>query len=309
MKRLSLIISLLIVMGLILSACAPALAATPTQAAIALTDGLGRQVTLAGPAQKIVSLAPSNTEILFALGAGAQVIGRDELSDYPGEAKKVYSIGSTFNALNLEEITKLQPDLVLAAGINTPEQVKSLENLKLTVFYLANPKDLEGLYTNLETVGQLTGHQAEAKGLVNGLRKRVQAVVDTVAKATTHPKVFYELDATDPSKPWTSGPGTFIDRLITMAGGVNIGDALKSDYAQLSLEEILVQNPDIILLGDAAYGMTPDKVKERTGWAEIKAVKGGKLLTFDDNLVSRPGPRMVDGLEQIARLLHPELFK
>ena len=126
-------------------------------------------------------------------------------------------------------------------------------------------------------------------------------------KASTTPKVFYELDGTDPSKPWTAGPGTFVDLLIKKAGGVNVGNALTSDWAQISQEALIVANPDIIILGDASYGLTIDQVKARPGWDGIQAVKTGKVLLFDDNLVSRPGPRMVDGLESLVKIIHPEL--
>jgi iron complex transport system substrate-binding protein len=126
---------------------------------------------------------------------------------------------------------------------------------------------------------------------------------------TQRPKVFYELDSTDPNAPYTAGAGTFIDTLIGMAGGDNVGQALGSQYGQLSLEKLLVENPDVILLGDSAYGATPESVAGRPGWEALAAVKDQRVYPFDDNLVSRPGPRLVDGLEAIARLLHPELFK
>ena len=293
-----------VVLALILSACASP--AAPQPAPIQLTDGLGRQVTLAGPAQKIVSLAPSNTEILFAIAAGKQVIGRDDFSDYPPEAKPIASVGGV-QSYNYEAIAKMQPDLVLAAGINSSEQVKSLETLKITVYYLANPTDMNGLYANLNTVGKLSGHEKEAADLTASLQKRVQAVDTKIAKAAGKPKVFYELDGTDPAKPWTAGPGTFVDLLIKKAGGENVGAALKSDWAQISQEALIIANPDIIVLGDASYGLTIDQVKTRPGWDGIKAVKSQNILLFDDNLVSRPGPRMVDGLETLVKIIHPEL--
>ena len=123
------------------------------------------------------------------------------------------------------------------------------------------------------------------------------------------PTVYYELDGTDPSKPYTAGPGSFVDALIARAGGANIGATLSSQYAQISLEQLLVANPDLILLGDSAYGTTPESVKQRSGWGGLTAVKNGNIFPFDDNLVSRPGPRLVDGLEALAKLLHPDLFK
>jgi iron complex transport system substrate-binding protein len=276
---------------------------------LTLTDGLGRTVTLSGPAQKVVSLAPSNTEILYALGAGSQVAGRDELSDYPAEAKELPAVGGSYGGFNNEAIVSLNPDLVLAAEINPPELVKTLEDLGLTVFYLKNPIDLEGVYENLRIVGELTGHMEEADTLNQALKARVEAVTEKTASVTSRPKVYYELDATDPNAPYTAGPGTFIEMLITMAGGQNVGSSLGSAWAQISAEELVVQNPEIILLGDAAYGVTPESVAARAGWENLAAVKNERVFPFDDNLASRPGPRLVDALEAMAPLLHPELFQ
>jgi iron complex transport system substrate-binding protein len=276
---------------------------------IVLTDGLNRQVTLPAPAQRIISLAPSNTEILFAIGAGNQVVGRDELSDFPAEAKEIPPVGSSFTGLNNEAILNLKPDLLLATGVNTPEQVKEFEDLGLTVYYLPNPVELEDMYQNLLVTGQLTGHEDEAASLVETLKGRVEAVVGKTAPVSALPKVFYELDSTDPNAPYTAGAGTFIDTLIQMAGGQNVGSVLESEYGQLSTEELLVQNPDLILLGDAAYGVTVESVGQRAGWEELDAVKNGQVYAFDDNLISRPGPRLVDALEELAKRIHPELFE
>ena len=284
----------------------------PTAAApqpIELTDGLGHVVKLAGPAQRIVSLAPSNTEILFALGAGAQVVGRDAFSDFPPDAKQVPDIGSSLDKLNTEAIVAQKPDLVLAADINSADQVKTLQDLGLTVYQVSNPKDFDGLYQNLIAVGQLTGRGPAAQTLIDDSKARVAAVAEKVKGETAIPKVYYELDATDPAKPFTPGPGTFVDKLITLAGGQNIGGTLKSQWAQISSEELVAQDPDIILLGDAAYGISVESIGQRAGWGNLKAIKANAVYTFDDNLVSRPGPRLVDGLETIARLLHPDLFK
>ncbi len=319
MLRKTLIFTLLLAL---LAACAPQTTPTvvpATQAAtavpateavgITLTDGLGREVTLDGPAQRIISLAPSITEMLFAVGAGSQTVGRDEASNYPDEALNVTSIGTTYSDLNTEAILALEPDLVIAAEANTPEQVKSLEDLGITVYYLKNPVTFAELYEQVELFGQFTGHEEEAKALAESLAARVDVVTTAVANVTEKPKVFYELDGTDPSKPWTTGAGTFIDTLITMAGGVNIGGVLSEPYPQISVEEIVRQNPDFILLGDAAYGVTIESVAARAGWGDLTAVKDGNIFAFDDNLASRPGPRLVDGLEAMLKILHPELVK
>lgn len=275
--------------------------------ALTFTDDLGRKVTLDAPARRIVALAPSLTEFLFAVGAGSQVVGRDELVDFPAEALDVPSIGSAYGTLNTEAILALEPDLVLAAEINTPEQVNELEGLGLTIYYLANPLTFEELYEQVELMGRMTGHEAEAAALAESLSTRVEAVESAVADVTDKPTVFYEIDGTDPSKPWTTGPGTFMDTMISLAGGVNIGNVLSDAFAQMSVEEILAQDPDFILLGDTKYGVTIESISERTGWADLTAVKEGRVFAFDDNLASRPGPRLVDGLEELLKILHPEL--
>ncbi len=304
MLRKFLLIALLISL---LAACAPQ--ATPTVATpLTFTDGLGREVKLNGPAQRVVSLAPSNTEILFAIGAGDQVVGRDQLSDFPEAAKALTDIGSTFDALNTEQIVSLKPDLVLAAEINTPVQVKQLEDLGLTVYYLKNPLTLEEMYGNLETVAQLTGHKEEAATLIESLKARVAAIDKKIASISSRPNVFYELDATDPAKPYTAGKGTFITQLIDRAGGHNIAADLDG-YPQMSLEQVVAADPAFIILGDARYGITLESIAQRPGWENLTAVKNGQVVPFNDDLVSRPGPRLVDALEELAKLLRPELFQ
>jgi iron complex transport system substrate-binding protein len=286
----------------------PPASAVPATGSITLADGLNRTVTLAGPAQRVVSLAPANTEILFSIGAGAQVVGRDETSDYPAEALAFPTIGG-YSGFNLEAIVALHPDLVLAGGINTPELVASLEQLGLTVYFLPNPTTLEEMYTNLETVARLTGHESETAALVKSFKVRVAAVDEKILPLSYGPTVYYELDATEPTKPFTAGPGSFVDLLIARAGGINIGAELKGQWAQISLEQLVVANPAIIILGDAAYGETPEKVAQRPGWGTLTAIQTGQVFPIDDNLVSRPGPRLVDGLEAMAKLLHPGVFK
>jgi iron complex transport system substrate-binding protein len=307
MVRKTLILILLIAL---MTACAPQAAPTADSVStqLSFTDGLGREITLAETPQRIVSLAPSNTEILFAVGAGSQVVGRDEFSDYPAEAESIEVIGGSFGEYNVEAIVALEPDLVLAAEINPPELVQQLEDLDLTVYYLSNPTTLEGMYTNLEIVASLTGH--DVTELVDSLKARVAAIDEKIMILSSRINVFYEIDATDPTKPWTYGPGTFGDLLISRAGGYNIGGNAENDpYPQLSLEQIVASNPSVIILGDAMWGVTPESVVERPGWESIEAVKSNNIFPIDDNLISRPGPRLVDGLEQIAKLLRPGLIE
>ncbi len=302
----------LFVLALLVSACAAPATPQPTAVptGISVADGLGRVVKLAGPAQKIVSMAPSNTELLFAVGAGKQVIARDDFSDFPAEVSALPKIGGT-NKYNIEQIVALKPDLVLMAEINTPEQVKSIEDLGITVYYLANPKTLEDMYTNLLIVASLTGHEKDAASLIETLKTRVAALDEKLKAVTSRPVVFYELDSTDPAKPYTAGPGTFVDLLIVRAGGANLTTAagIKDPYPQVSVEQVVTTDPDKIVLGDSMWGTTIESVGQRPGWEKLKAVVGQQIFPFDDNLVSRPGPRLVDGLEALAKLIHPELFK
>ncbi len=315
---------------LLLAACAPAATPAPAPTAVppteapapvptdvpapvaeTFTDGLGREVSLTLPVQKIVSIAPSNTELLFAVGAGAQVVGRDTFSDYPAEALALPDLGSGYPSYNVEVILTLEPDLVLASPLTASEQIQSLADQGLSVYVLPNPKTLDDLYVNLQTVGKLTGHESEAAALVEGLQARVKAITEKTASVQEKPLVFYELDASqDANAPWTTGPGTFMEMLLGLAGARNAGSVLQGEWATISLEELLKQDPDFILLGDALYGgVTPEAVAARPGWETLTAVKEGRVYEFDDNTVSRPGPRMVDGLEALAKLLHPELFK
>ena len=304
---------LLLFLCLSLAACSPAAqapAASPTPAPITLTDGLGNSITFDKPYQKIVSLAPSNTEILYAIGAGDQVVARDAFSDYPEAAKQVQDIGGGWGDFNTEAILALAPDLVLAAELTPAEQAKAMQELGLNVYYLSNPKTLEGMYDNLRTVALLTGHEAETETLIESLKSRVATVDAKIAGMAEKPVVFYELDGTDPNAPWTSGPGTFVDLLVSKAGGTNLGNLLESSWAQISVENLVTEDPDVIVLGDAVWGgVTPEAVAARAGWDSLSAIKNDKIFPFDDNLISRPGPRMVDGLEQLAKLLHPELFQ
>jgi iron complex transport system substrate-binding protein len=324
-KNRTMILRLILITTWMLSACSSTFSSTlvgkttsissPTeitisQTSIQLSDGLSRQVVLATPTQRVVSLAPSNTEILFAIGAGPQVVGRDAFSDYPAEAENVTVVSGGFGELNTEVILAKKPDLILASSLTPPEQISALEELGLTVFALGNPIDFEGMYNNVLLVARMTGHEPEAKVLIGSLKMRVVAIEDKIALTEKRPLVFYELDGTDPSAPWTSGPGTFVDTLIYMAGGENLGHSLDGEWVQISIEELIRRNPDSILLGSAHWGgVTPEEVEARSGWDALDAIKNNNLFTFEDNLVSRPGPRLVEGLETMAKLLHPELFQ
>lgn len=316
MKRLLKLLLPLILISSVLAGCGSTTNTAEIEApmegistSIVLTDGLGREVTLANPATRIVSLSPSNTELLYAVGAGDQIVGRDSFSDYPADASALPDIGGGYSEYNLEMLLSLEPDLVLAAEINTAELVQSIEDLGIQVFYIKNPLTLDDLYTTIQNVGLLSGHEDAAQQVISEATERVAVIVSTIENATTTPTVFYELDATDPTKPYTPGQDTFYSTLIQMAGGKNVGDAMETSWAQISLEELLIQDPDIILLGDSIWGITPESLVDREGWSTLSAVQSGNVFPFDDNLLARPGPRLIDGLEALAQVIHPEVFE
>jgi iron complex transport system substrate-binding protein len=312
---------------LLLAACSPAEEAAETAAPpiaevqptatesieatfpLTFVDGMGREITLDAYPERIVTTSPSIAEMLFAIGAGDLVVGRDDFSIFPEAILDVPSFGSLFSDFPAETILGMEPDLVIAAQVISADQVQMMEDLGLTVYWQANPATFDELYENISSIAALVGHEEEAATLNADLQARVGAVAEAVAAAETQPVVFYELDATDPSNPWTSGSGTFIDLIITSAGGVNAAAGLDGSFAQISVEALIVQNPAFIILGDADFGgVTAEAVAARGGWDSILAVANGDIYPVDSNWFSVPGPRLIDGLELMARTIHPELF-
>ena len=273
---------------------------------ISVVDDAGRTVEITKTPQRIISLAPSNTEILFALGLGDKVVGVTDFCNYPEEAKSIEQVGTYFEP-NIEKIFSLSPDLVLAIT-GLPEVIAKLGELGIPALIL-DPSDLEAVLADIQLVGKVTGAEKEAEALVSEMRGRIAVVTEKATEVEERPMVFCEIDATDPSKPWTTGPGSFMDAMILLSGGTNVAADAESAWVQFSAEEIIAKDPDIIILADSKYGVTPESVRERPGWEVITAVKEGAIFDIDDDLISRPGPRIVDGLEAVARIIHPELFE
>jgi iron complex transport system substrate-binding protein len=280
--------------------------ATPgaTTYPLTITDDAGRKVTVAKRPQRIVSLAPSNTEILYSLGLGDRVVGVDEFSNYPPEAQSKPKIGS-YSAANLEQVLAREPDLVLASGITRPDVLTALSSQGLAVVVL-NPSDLTGVLANLTLVGQVADVSVDAGRLRAGLEGRIAAVAEMVKGTTTKPRAFVELD---PTMFYSVGPKSFVDDLITRAGGVNIAADTGTPYPQLSQEQILAKDPEVILLADGSQEVTPASVQARPGWGNVSAVKSGRIVVLDEDVFLRSGPRSVDALEMMLRYLHPELFR
>lgn len=272
-------------------------------ATISVVDDHGTRLTLAAPPHRLISLAPNVTEILFALGLGHDVVGVSSYSDYPSAAKRLPQVIS-YSTVDYEKILSLKPDLVVAAGIVPQMAIDKLRSLHVPVL-VTDPHNIAGILHDIRLVGVATGMPTAGRALAARLQTRINAIEATVRRATARPRVYYELDTT----LYTVGHGSFVDALITMAGGTNIAGTIMNPYPQLSAETLIAANPQYIILGDAYTGhVSVASVAARPGFATIAAVKLHHVYPFDDDLVSRPGPRIVDGLAALARLLHPELF-
>jgi iron complex transport system substrate-binding protein len=274
----------------------------------AYTDDMGREVTINEIPQRLVSHVPSITEMLFALGLEESVVGVSDYCDYPEEAKSKTSVGNYFNP-SIENIVALEPDLVLTDGHS--ESIIQLGELEPPVTYMViDPKDIDGIFEDLELLGKVTGTEDEAEELIEGMQDSIANVLALV-EGSPRPKVLYIIDATDLTFPWTAGQGSFIDAFITMAGGENVAAGAEGAWVQLSLEEIVNADPEIIIL-PAKHGTaftSPETLMEHPVWQGTTAVKEGGIFIIDDDLVSRSGPRIVQGLEELARIIHPELFE
>jgi iron complex transport system substrate-binding protein len=281
----------LLSMSLILTACSPSLGT--------FVDDLGRQVTIERIPQRIVSLAPSNTEILFALGLGDKVVGVTDWCDYPPEALEKEKVGS-YDTPDIEKIVALNPDLVLVAYGTTMDVINNLVGLGLTVFGIKST-DLDDVLNDIRTVGNITGKKAEADALTSEMESRIQAVTDQTEGLEERPRVFY-IVWHDPL--WTAGSETFIHELIEKAGGVNICQNI-TGYTTISIEEIVARNPEVIITSEFSF----EWAQNETLLQGTNASQTERIYTGDDDLVQRPGPRLVEGLEWFAHFIHPEIFE
>ena len=284
----------------------PALAATLSvllsAAAVArvVKDQTGRNVNVPDNPHRLVSLAPNITETVYALGLGAELVGDTDYCDYPPEAKKKPHVGTMVNP-SLERIVALKPDLALGTPeANRRETADQLERLGIPL-YGVTASTLAGTLASIEDLGQILGHAAEARSLVAKLQVRIDGVEKRIA-GQPKPKVLFVV--------WyrpliTVGPNTFIADVIRAAGGIPVGEDLKGEWPRLSLEELLPQNPDVILFPKAeSFSPSPDEFRSLPGWKNLRAVKEGRMY-FVSETIMRPSPRLVDALEELAGVLHP----
>jgi len=288
-------------------ACSPAVEeAAPSP--IELTDQLGRTVRLDGIPEKIVSLAPSNTEILFALGLGDKMVGVTEFCNYPEAAKAIDKIGG-FRTVDIEKVVAIEPDLILATSIHQDEVIPALDRLGLTVLTL-DPKTLDEVLESITLVGEVTGKGMEASQLVAEMQNRIKAITDKTDSLpeAERPRLFYIIWH-DPLM--TVSSTTRIHELIAKAGGINIAQDLAGDYPTIGLEAVLHANPQVIVAGSGhgeganlpfQYASTEPRLED------VDARIYDRVYQINTDLIGRPGPRIIDGLEKFAEFIHPELF-
>jgi iron complex transport system substrate-binding protein len=283
----------------------PGLSAAPSASfPVSLTDDEGTTLALAAEPQKIVSLTPAETEVLFALGVGDRVVGKvEDVANFPPEAKDVPVLG-TFNGVDIEKIVAADADLVIAGGSGgTPKDaIDKLRSLKIPVLVVYAP-DVEGVLSDIELTGAAVGRPAEAAALTASMR----AGFDQVAAATAgagKPRVFYETG--DQPAIYGIADNSVYAQMIGLAGATPVTTGSATSW-EMPVEKLVAADPEVIILGDSAYGVTAAAVAKRAGWSGLTAVKAGAIRTIDDIPVTRPGPRLVEGLRLLVAAIHPDL--
>lgn len=275
---------------------------------LTVTDATGQSFTFDKAPERIVSTSPAETEILFALGLNDKIVGVSDYDDYPEEAKSKEKVGGITKP-NEEAIVGLTPDLVVT-GISMPDEVvQKLRSLKLNL-YKTEPKTMDDVMKDITDLGLITDRQSEAEALVASMKADIQKVKDAVAsvKPEDKKKVYVEF-----APGWTVGKGEFMDELITVAGGINVaGDT--TGWNEISEEKIVQSNPDVILyttgvVDDKTGKPLEDIIRSRSGWDQITAIKEGRVIGLDQNILSRPGPRITQGLLDVAKAIYPDLVK
>ncbi|WP_457629084.1 ABC transporter substrate-binding protein [Oceanithermus sp.] len=277
--------------------------ALATSYPLVVTDDLGRQVTIPAEPQRIVVMLPSATETLCSIGACDKIVATDDYSNWPPEVADKPKAGGLYNP-NVELIASFEPDLVI--GSKYGKLTEALDQLGITV-YAVNTQTYDDIFRTARNLGRLVNREAEAEALVARINQQVYALESQAAKATDRPTVYYEIDAT----PYTVGPNSFIGSLIKKARGENIIPAELGLFPKISPELVVEKDPEVIVLGDAPYGVTAAKIAERPGWAGIRAIQDGRVceLTKEQtDVVHRPGPRVAEGLKLLIDCFHPGLL-
>lgn len=313
LKRFSFILTLVLILGVV-SACSPKETDkedTGENNPIVETegfpktikDGFNNEVTIENEPKKIVSLAPNNTEILFALGLDEQIVGVSSADDYPTQALEKEKVGG-FEGNNLEKIIELETDLVLSYGEMKTEDLDRLKESGIAVLAYM-PESIDEVIETIKAIGSATGRDNKAKEITDTMIEEKDEIVEKI-KDLERRTVFYEIGS-DPL--YTVGAGSFINEIITIAGGENIALDAEGAYPQYDLEALFENNPMVYIATDGDPNLTKEAIIKRPGYESLDAVKEDHVYIVDANLSSRPGPRIIEGLKMIAKAIHPDEFK
>ncbi|MFP3844566.1 ABC transporter substrate-binding protein [Priestia filamentosa] len=273
---------------------------------VSIEDARGEKVKLEKQPKKVVSLIPSNTEILYNIGAGKQVVGVTDNDTYPKEVKEKESVGGM--EPNVEKIISLNPDLVLAHAstmASGSDLYKQLEDAGIKVFVVKDAQTFDATYQSIETIGALTGHVEKAEETIADMKESVKEITDKAKEVKDKKKVWVEIS----SDLYTTGEGTFMNEMLTLIGAENVAKD-QEGWVQLSKEDVVALNPDVIL---TTYGAADKNavanIKKRPGFEAVKAVETNSITDLNSDEVTRPGPRLVNGLEDMAKAVYPEVYK
>jgi iron complex transport system substrate-binding protein len=269
---------------------------------LSVTDSSSTTVEFTAAPRRIISLSPGATEVLYAVGAGDRVVATDRFSDYPEAARATPKL--EYSNPSAEATVAHTPDLVIMAT-RQKAAVPQFRALNLTVLYLEEPTTIDGVLQQITTLGGLTEHAREAETLVKSMRQRIDAVTAKVAGIGTGPRVFYEVSP----DLYSASPDTFIGASLALLKAQNIAQGARTAFPQLSAETVIGADPEVIILSDAdSAKQSAETVAARPGWSDLAAVKSKRIYAIDPNLANRPGPRVVDALEYLAKALYPDRF-
>ncbi|MGM0370195.1 MAG: ABC transporter substrate-binding protein [Bacillota bacterium] len=275
---------------------------------VEVTDDLGTKTIIESKPQRIVSLAPSHTETLFALGLKENIVGITDHANYPQGVSEIERVG-TIKEANIEKIVDLKPDLVFAAAITPKKIINRLQELNIDVIGL-KPQSIEGIIEDISLIARLTGQAQRGAKITTTMRSKLQDITTKIEEnisSNQRPKVFYEVW----KEPlYTAGPNTFIDDLINLAGGANIAHDAQGEWPQYNFEVLLAKNPDVYLASKHSWNqeVTKDSIQQRDNFQAIKGIKEGRILVLNPDIVNRTSPRIISALEEIAKVIHPQLF-
>jgi iron complex transport system substrate-binding protein len=274
---------------------------------VTIKDALDNDVTIEEKPEKIVSLIPSNTEVAFALGLGENVVGVSDFDNYPEEATTKEKIGGM--EINIEKIISLQPNLVLAhaSAMNGTEGLQQLRDAGLTVLVINDAQNFEQVYDSIAMIGKATGENKKADELIKGMQDHLAEIKAKAGEIKEKKKVFVEVSPAP--EVFTTGKNTFMDEMISLINAENIAND-QEGWIKMDQEVLIDRNPDVIITTYGFYTENAvEQVLSRQGWENVNAIKSKQVIDVDSDRVTRSGPRIVEGVEDLAKAIYPEVFK